>query len=139
MIPVDQTQLHDEMSFKCGDCYRACVASVLEIPIEEVPHFAELHGDNMFEEADKWFSQRGIYSLRFFIKNYDEDRVYIWGRGAHCIVSGQSPRGKNIHHAIVGYASGYNIDMIHDPHPDRTGIIGSSRWVQILYKDGVGL
>ncbi len=139
MKPVDQTILHDEMAFRSGDCYRACVASILEIPVEEVPHFAELYQDNMYNEAEKWFASRGVYSIRLFIKDFSQNRIFLWGMGAHAIVSGLSPRGKNVHHSIVGHADGYNVTMVHDPHPDRTGIVGGDRWIQILYKDGVGL
>jgi hypothetical protein len=44
MTPVDQTISHEGQ----GDCMRAATASVLDLPIEAVPHFL-LHGDKWFD------------------------------------------------------------------------------------------
>ena len=44
MKPVDQT----DWTPKTGDCFRACVASIFELPIESVPNFME-EGDDHFK------------------------------------------------------------------------------------------
>lgn len=41
MIPVICRVKHEPETGKYGDCLRACVASVLELDAEAVPHFAE--------------------------------------------------------------------------------------------------
>lgn len=38
MKPVRQLYRHDPANGVYGDCWRACIASVLELPIEDVPH-----------------------------------------------------------------------------------------------------
>lgn len=55
MKPVEQTILHPPE----GDCFRACVASILERPIEEVPnpHAPEEHWWNAWHE---WLLPQGL-------------------------------------------------------------------------------
>ena len=37
MKPIDQTRLHDLENGQAGNCMTAFIASVLEMPIEQVP------------------------------------------------------------------------------------------------------
>lgn len=41
MIPVKQRIRHAPTAGAFGDCHRACMASILELVYEEVPHFAD--------------------------------------------------------------------------------------------------
>lgn len=41
-----------------GDCYKCCIASILDLEYEEVPHFIEM-GDNWLLEAQKFFKEHG--------------------------------------------------------------------------------
>ena len=55
MIKVDQT-LHD-------DCFRACLASLLELPIDEVPHFVRKYGNRKVGWVTylrNWLAKRGL-------------------------------------------------------------------------------
>lgn len=49
MIPVP-----DEVG---GDCFRACLASILEVPLDEVPRPS---GDDWVERYDDWLAPRGL-------------------------------------------------------------------------------
>ena len=97
-----------------GNCFSACLASVFELPIEEVPNFFTLAGH---DEATWWAAVRdwlrprgfGIISLR------PNTGTLVLFEG-WLIVSGKSGRG--LHHATV-WRSGA---MVHDPHPDGSGI-----------------
>lgn len=40
MTPVDQTILHDPDAGLYGDCQRAVIASLLDLPIDSVPNFS---------------------------------------------------------------------------------------------------
>lgn len=99
MKPVDQSLLVDRDGH--GDCLRACVASILELPLADVPDFA-LFGPNWmwalvaFAECD--FDTYGEHSGVF-------------------IANGPGPRGTR--HSVVyeDYA------MVHDPHPSRAGLL----------------
>lgn len=49
---TDTTQrYHDGEDVTPGDCWRACLASLLEVPLAEVPHFIHLYPD-LPEDAD---------------------------------------------------------------------------------------
>ena len=61
MTPVDQRVLdHDPARGRFGDCLRACVASVLELPYEAVPQFAV--ADDWVERLQEWLAPRGTQS-----------------------------------------------------------------------------
>ena len=41
MIPIKSEYKHDPATGTYGDCHRACIASILELPRHAVPHFLE--------------------------------------------------------------------------------------------------
>jgi hypothetical protein len=106
MKPVDQT-VH---KFPNGNCMQACVASVFELPLEDVPNFMRDGPDSFNRILNNWLSRRGLVSLdaRF------EDEVT---QDCYMIACGDSLRG-DVKHAVVYY----NGKMVHDPHPDREGV-----------------
>ena len=74
MIPVFQTILADPERADghnaegiAGNCYQAALASVLELPLEQVPHFAQ-DGVHWCESSGEWLTARGL--VRSF---YDGD------------------------------------------------------------------
>ena len=117
MKPVYQTLLVERDGI--GDCLRACVASILEREIKDVP-FCDREPSKMMA----WLQEQG----------FDVDiPPYLDGLPA-CVefvcLFGESPRG--ISHAIVGQVQrrkednemGYAGDVlgfrhVHDPHPSR--------------------
>ena len=118
MKPVDQLIIDDGR----GDCLRACVCSVLELTSDEVPNFAE---SGFFAGVRDWLAQRG---QRFFWVAVDDDleRHYFGYVPEYLLVWGESPRpranGHSKRHIVVARSDGYGIRIVHDPHPDRTGL-----------------
>jgi len=125
MIPVDQSIIHDPDNKRYGDCWRACVASVLEISLGKVPHFAgngkEDQGDPT-KEYLRFMAKHGFLVMSMHMpvgKNglvnhpvpADDEHPYYF-------IIGKSPRFKDVDHICVGYQQG----LIHDPHPDKTGL-----------------
>lgn len=119
MKPVFQTSFGS----KKGNCQAACVASILEIPIEDVPCHA---GDAWFLKWETWLGGRGLSVVSF---NFDGgvglDFVkYFFGEGFY-IVAGLSPRARkdghpaDMFHAVV-YQGG---KLVHDPHPAGGGVL----------------
>lgn len=107
MIPIDQEHLHDPEAGVLGDCFRACIASVLEVPIAAVPHFALL-GSRWSQVADGYLAALG--------------RELLWEKGdpphdVWTIVTVKSPRGSDLKHSVIYYGG----EMVHDPHPSRAG------------------
>lgn len=116
MRPVDQTTfgIPRGEGFEVGNCFSACVASLLELPIEDVPTFVTCEpGDRLIWRTHflSWLKPRGYYALTF---QYNED-IHCMPEG-FCILGGQSPRGS---HAVVAD----KLTIVHDPHPSRAGLI----------------
>ncbi len=40
-----------------GDCQRTCIACLLDLPTEEVPHFLENDDDDWLVELNRWLAQ----------------------------------------------------------------------------------
>jgi hypothetical protein len=111
---IDQTTF----GFPGGNCFSACVASLLEIPLDDVPYFMgdDVAGDDKWwEKFGAWLLPRGYYPLCFELK--DDWRPV----GLH-ILSGKSPRelaNPKALHSVVAERE----RVVHDPHPSRHGLL----------------
>lgn len=142
MIPVDQSVI--DAGSGLGNCFSACVASLLEMPIENVPTF-HLRGerDNVWmSRLDAWLEPFGLYALHFEIKpahhEFVTEGIYklrsaeIPGRGLSVppnvlyIRAGLSPRGHQ--HAVI--AKGHYI--VHDPSPTKTGLLSTAGFCLLI-------
>lgn len=119
MTPQDQEFLHDPANGTQGDCIRAVIASLLDLPIAQVPHFAQDERVEVFgfyTQLDEFLEQHG-YDMA-----WNASPIYHLKKGMaiyHCI-SGPSPRDETVHHAVVGR----NCHVFFDPHPSRLGLGG---------------
>lgn len=122
MTPVDMSELHDADTGAIGDCLRATVATLLDLPSDDVPHFVRLGIDN--GDCPGPCDEDHEHGWGWWEKLLD----FLWGRGmvlAHLTVppprphlaSGMGPRGN--HHVVAVDADG----TIHDPHPSRAGLL----------------
>jgi len=117
MTPVKQTiESNKQLKIK-GNCLQACVASLLDLPLEQVPHFVSFSDDewvNIFLDF--------IYAKGYICEGYApfseiNNESLKSGVDDFFIVTGQSPRG--IKHAVI-----YKKDqMFHDPHISNSGLI----------------
>lgn len=149
MRPTDQTRLYDpENRTPPGNCFAAAVATVLEIPLEQVP-----------DEARDW--RPGMPHHQSWRKYWP--RFINWLQCGHglsfvdvhvgellpldpeelievtFIASGPSPRDPEILHAVVGTfertAGGCAFRVLHDPHPSRAGLEGNEiKWVGLFVR-----
>lgn len=97
-----------------GNCFPACIASMLGLPLNEVPFFSTKNQKVQLGQASKWLRGFGI------------KLVHIPGssqppKNAYYMVQGKSPRFPDAYHMVIGK----NGRIVHDPHPDRTGIVGA--------------
>lgn len=115
MIPVDQTISGKNK----GNCFDACLASIMESPIEEFPNYK--NNDWLFKYNQ---FMRYKFGLQLLICStvYDLFNDDAGGMDTYHIISGPGPRG--CHHSVVGL----NGKMIHDPHPDRSGLKEAQLW-----------
>jgi hypothetical protein len=128
MIPVKQTKVvvknsNGDMVVR-GNCLAAAIASLLELPITEVPNFETLYGINntyYYEVLCKWLRHLG-YEIttddRFKCFHGDENRNEFKEqlKDMYYLVSGKSTRG--IQHICI-YQNG---KLVHDPHPTNEGL-----------------
>lgn len=128
MIPVDQEFVDDRENGQFGDCQRAVIASLLELPLSEVPHFLQETGDNNLQfwtAIQTFLAKRGLlhvsfskFDAAFYTETYGTPAIYHE-------ISGPSPRGKGLWHCVVGC----NGKLVHDPHPSKAGLAGDpSEW-----------
>jgi len=142
MIPVTQTKVVVKNSkgdtVVQGNCFAAAVASIMELPITEVPNV-----ETLFDVDDSMWNNVMIAFIRSKGWDYSvDDRYKVFHPDLHhtlrCpaerdwdewvnelkeqlkdkyyLLTGNSPRGFN--HVCI-YQNGI---MVHDPHPTRDGI-----------------
>ncbi len=122
MKPIFQTTFGK----KTGNCFSACVASILELSLEEIPSFCVYYSPSISaEKFDKWLSEKNLFTILVkFNKNNPPNKKYM---GYH-IIAGQSPR-YNCTHAVVGYGD----KILHDPHPDGDGLLNKNDWEYMFF------
>ena len=108
MKPIDQDKVGLD-----GNCFNACLASILELSLPEVPDY---------RDKGKWLLQYNDWLL-----NYGLTLIPLtygsWVPKGYSILGGRSARG--LDHAVVAW----NGKMIHDPHPDKTGLETFTDWL----------
>lgn len=122
MNPVDQTKLLERDGE--GDCCRAAIASLLEIPLDKVPKFEKMGKEQSVEVIafleSMGYEYCGYYAFRDSIPKKDKKRIGP-GINGHFFAIGQSPRNDEVYHAIIVDSRG---NLAHDPHPSRDGVRG---------------
>lgn len=135
-----------------GDCFRACLASILDAPYESVPHVCHYtdgrlamepedddpltaeHGGLWWRRTRRWLrANHGVDVACYQWDQPDADTGRLELRhiesgepwGGYVLVGGRSPRGK-FAHQVVGYYAwherGPQVDIEWDPHPSRAGL-----------------
>lgn len=114
MKPIHQTLFGTGTGGVRGNCFAACIASILEMPLEEVPHFCN-HAD-WRGAANAWLKRFDLFYVDFLLPGDMRDElVSDWG---YHVISGMGPRG--IRHSVVGLAG----KMVYDPYPGGGGLVG---------------
>lgn len=108
-----------------GNCYTACVASVLEIPLEDVPNWALLLAEDYMPEAwnkaiNSWTRERGFYILTTTAPEDPENDFVAKGeilQGIHHLIGGKARAddGSLVNHSVVGL----NGKIVWDPNQKR--------------------
>lgn len=115
-----------------GDCWRCCIAAVLGLPAEDVPHFgcAEDGEWNHCCDPDtqKWINHRGYVIAyasavggsrsAFVVPHYSADSDIFHSMPLIACGPTQRSIGLGKHHAVVMVGS----DIVYDPHPSESGL-----------------
>lgn len=114
-----------------GDCYRACIASVFEMELEDVPHFVEIGehlGDDDGSGTHHWWHVTREWLRRVFNLDICNIGVESWPQvradvlqsdWRWALAAGKSPRDTN--HIVVWDAVAD--ELAHDPSPHGGGIV----------------
>lgn len=138
MIPVKQTKVvvinKDGKTVQNGNCYAAAIASMLEVPITEVPNVEVFFQFDTFfwnDVMDKFLELKGfelISDNRFKCfhpeiadKSFQNEEWLATNavdlQGQFYFVVGESLR--KVRHICI-YQNGV---MVHDPHPSNDGLV----------------
>lgn len=128
---LTQTILHDpEQPDVMGNCWQTCIASLLGLPLDQVPHFVQEH-ESMTEVEDAtqaWLAGRGLAMVRVGIMWLDQHPDQL------SMLEGRSPR--DVAHVVIGRG----IETLHDPHPSRAGLsTKTAGWVFVPVDPSVAL
>lgn len=122
MKPVHQTLFRADQAdtegddFQRGNCLQAAIASVFELPLEDVPHF--VGHEDWWGELERWLRGRNIAVMWLPREQFANATMHApWG--AFMLATGKSPRG-DYKHVVVWH----DFEMAHDPHPSGDGLDG---------------
>lgn len=109
-----------------GNCFQTAVASLLSLPLEDVPHFTA--GEDWWGEFCSWVKMRNL-SLTWFDEQFETQDIrneWLTFSPLHLvpldkilIASGISSR--NLRHCVL-WEDG---KLLHDPHPSHDGLVNS--------------
>lgn len=108
-----------------GNCFQVAIASLLELPVDVVPHFAAMddfqggalaflrdRGKTVSIYRERWKGSPTVFSDATIAPlNYAPNNQMM-------LAMGQAPRG--FYHVVLWKAG----HLVHDPHPDGSGLIG---------------
>jgi hypothetical protein len=97
-----------------GDCLRTATASMLDLPVDAVPHFALYR--EWWTAMRRWARSRGD-DFTCLVPVDGAVHQFLDGPGL-LLASGPSPRGPFWHTVVVDE----QLDLVHDPHPSRVGL-----------------
>jgi hypothetical protein len=119
MIPTTQTIFQPEGSDEAqGNCLSAVLASLLHLPIDDVPLF--VNPDTWIMDLNQWLRQYGLAYLQ--LENFATACASSGIQGCHHEQFGHCDRSNTVLHACVG-VDGF---VRFDPHPSGTGLIGET-------------
>lgn len=95
-----------------GNCLAACVASILELPLEAVPNF---HEEGWYFKWCDWLAPMNLKWVSFPYQGSE------WIPSGYSILGAQSPRFDYLHAVVC-----FDGQIVWDPHPERH--MGVGEW-----------
>ena len=123
-----QKFMHDPENGVFGDCYRTCLAGMLGMERDDVPHWVQTMDPNLWEtevqpKYDKWLAERGLQELAIPVHTAELLEILEFQKSRSsqptiAMLVGKSKTGCN-HVVLVRDGK-----IIHDPAINDSGIIG---------------
>lgn len=125
-----------------GNCLPTVISCFLEVDPEEVIQIQEYYDtEEYIDILDEWLRDRGwSYEMaEEFIcfhpeLHKDRSNADFWEKerqrlkDQYYLVTGVSPRNSSVTHITI-YQNG---KMVHDPHPDNTGVLNITRLTKLI-------
>ncbi len=110
-----QTVLHAPEKGEHGNCFSAVLATLLHLPIENIPVWTAPY-PQWQQEVNAWLRPYGIAYMQ--VSDFAAYCETVGITGCHTELGGTSPRNANVEHAMVA------IDgvPVFDPHPSDAGV-----------------
>lgn len=144
MKPVNQTLFGDTDGKLKGNCFPACLASILELPLEEIPHFYEgcevddfLANLKSLAKIEEFLNKQKYSYCVHFCEDFDSEEEFLkfiqTQTDSYWIAVGLPlMESDGEHHAVV-YK---NNKLLHDPHPPGLGLRSvENAWLLIKEKE----
>jgi hypothetical protein len=116
MKPTQQTILHDPANGQYGNCLSAVLASLLHLPIQQIPLFNE--PGRWMQQLNDWLRPFGLGYLVLTPDSFRDACGIVGLVGCYHEIAGPSQRWANTDHACVG-VDGH---VAFDPHPSAAGL-----------------
>ncbi len=112
MIPVYQTRT--VANDGTGNCFNACVASILEMPLRDVCQVLPTFDGDYWDEWEKWLAMLGL-EINYVPLDQGPPKGYAIasGSGGRVYPKGHKRADELILHAAVVF----NGELVHDPFP----------------------
>ncbi len=112
MKPVFQTRL----GRGTGNCFSACLASIFEVPLEEVDH-CSCENPNWLQNTEAWLAKRGLFYVEITIAGLT---CTEFPTGSLVMLGGLTKTG--VEHVVVAKAylseGKQCFSTVHDPYPE---------------------
>lgn len=122
---IKQTIQHDAERGVAGNCHQTAVACLLDMDIEQVPHFAQMamdDGSDMYEYERVFLEQHGLVPIHipYTGTGWEEirDTLRALYSGVLYLLGGRSRLGTG--HTVIMCGG----SLIWDPSPFDSGIVG---------------
>jgi hypothetical protein len=126
-VPAGKAEEAVNGGHPAGDCLRACVATVLGLPLEDVPHFVQyIEHPAGTDRSLWWWAMYGFCRWYGWAVGYNDDPLDPPKGWA--LADGKSPRGHM--HVVVAYDG----EVVFDPHPSRAGLTDITGWMPMVKK-----
>lgn len=124
MKPVDQTRF----GRPGGNCFQAALASILEMPLEQVPDFCNMKRTDWESALNEWLYDYGLFAMHVDLAK--SEAVCLEWLTDNCLALAAVPSktGSGGLHSVV-YHKGR---VIHDPHPDREHLDSKPRSLDVF-------
>lgn len=133
-----QTLFAPQMGLQAtGNCFQVCLACVMNLPVDEVPHF---YADTTDMEVANARIQEFMFEHNAFLSYFDGKLLPELVKLGNVrlptnnvvILTGKSPRGDWHHGVLVTIHADGTYTVIHDPHPDNLGVVGEPTSFEVI-------